>query len=198
MISSGPNAARRVPPHQPFGITVLGETGPGRFSLPGMNVPAPHQFEGQNRSPLLGLENISPKRVDTIGSVQHHQRMQHVLIADDDVNVREILASLFRSRGFSVDLVTNGLDAVREYASRDYDLVMTDFSMPELNGLEVVDAIRNLNPEARVVLMTGDPLTNPFIEQIEESGLEQVIQKPFRISEVLEIEKLLETVSVRH
>lgn len=124
--------------------------------------------------------------------------MQHVLIADDDVNIREILASLFRSRGVAVDLVTNGLDAVREYAARDYDLVMTDFSMPELNGLEVADAIRNLNPQARVVLMTGDPLTNPFVEQIEGAGLEQVIQKPFRISEVLEIERLLETVSVHH
>src|SRR5262249_12517149 len=98
--------------------------------------------------------------------------MLNVLVADDDANVREILATVLRSRGFTVDLVKNGLDAVREYAAREYHVVVTDLRMPKMDGLEVAEAVRRINPDACVVMMTADVLTAGLRSQIDALGID--------------------------
>jgi ATP-dependent Lon protease len=117
--------------------------------------------------------------------------MRHVLIADDDVNVREILSALFRSRGYAADLVANGIDAVREFACRPYELVVTDYRMPGMDGIEVAEAVRRLDPDARIVFMTADPLFASLRERIDMLAVERTIQKPFRIAEILDLENIL-------
>ena len=80
-----------------------------------------------------------------------------LMLIDDDDSVRVVLAEQLRDLGAQVDDFANGrgaIEAVRSNPER-YDLILSDFAMPRLNGVEALEEIERLSPRARCVLMTG-------------------------------------------
>jgi len=117
--------------------------------------------------------------------------MLHVLIADDDAAIRGLLATILGTSECTVDLVTNGLEAIRAFADRKYDLVITDLEMPRLDGRELTRAIRQLDTSVPVVMITGCTDTNTMAPDLVETGVDKVISKPFQIAEILALKSLL-------
>lgn len=115
----------------------------------------------------------------------------HVLIADDDDSIRGLLANILRTSDCSLDLVSNGIDAIRAFADRHYDLVLTDLEMPGLNGFELTAAIRQLNADVPVVLITGCAPADVDPSKLVENGIHRVIYKPFQITEILALKETL-------
>ena len=105
--------------------------------------------------------------------------MLHVLIADDDAAIRGLLATILGTSECAVDLVTNGLDAIRAFADRHYDLVITDLEMPSVNGKELTRSIRQLDSSVPVVMITGCADANKMAPDLKEAGVDKVISKPF-------------------
>jgi CheY-like chemotaxis protein len=111
--------------------------------------------------------------------------MLHVLIADDDAAIRGLLATILGTTECSVDLVTNGQEAIRAFADRQYDLVITDLEMPILDGRALTRAIRQLNSSVPVAMITGCADTTAIALELKEAGVDKVISKPFQIAEIL-------------
>jgi signal transduction histidine kinase/DNA-binding NarL/FixJ family response regulator len=105
-----------------------------------------------------------------------------ILIADD-VELNQFLAkSLLESWGCEVDVVENGKQALEMIKSRDYDLVLMDVQMPEMDGLTATRHVRNLKEPAKaqlpVLAFTANALKGDSV-QFEEAGMSDYITKPY-------------------
>lgn len=81
---------------------------------------------------------------------------RRVLIVDDDENTRALMGILLEGAGYTVVQVGNGLDALKEVHKRHFDVVVTDWIMPLLNGLELIQRLQELSPQIRVILVSGN------------------------------------------
>ena len=105
-----------------------------------------------------------------------------ILLVDDDDAVRTVLGEQLRDLGMEVATATSGHEAINllQNSDRDYDLLMTDFAMPGLNGIETIRSIRKKFPEMRAILMTGYADN----ESIGELDKVVVIRKPIDMGEL--------------
>ena len=78
-----------------------------------------------------------------------------ILIIEDEEQVRQSYQEMFTYFGYKVDGVSNGTEGVRLINKRDYDIVVTDLNMPEMNGLEVLKYIKKRKPYIEVIVITG-------------------------------------------
>lgn len=106
-----------------------------------------------------------------------------LLIVDDEENVIEILQDLFSESPYDVDAVGTGEEAIEALRSKSYDLLLTDINLPGVNGLEVVAAAKDTDPEMAVILITGYASTGTAIDAIHQ-GANAYITKPFDLWEV--------------
>jgi CheY-like chemotaxis protein len=103
-----------------------------------------------------------------------------ILVAEDNATNRLLVGTRLGRAAHRVDLVENGLQAVEAVRERDYDLVLMDIQMPELDGVGATRAIRALaGPRGRVpiVALTADALSE-FRERYMSSGLDDYLTKP--------------------
>ncbi|MEW5948202.1 MAG: response regulator [Thermodesulfobacteriota bacterium] len=108
---------------------------------------------------------------------------KRILIVDDEETVRTVLLQAFEFFGYEIDTVENGMEAVKRIASEAYDLIITDYRMPEMDGLELIQRIKMLNPSIPVLVVTSD---GPECELLK-SGALACIKKPFNILELQKI-----------
>jgi signal transduction histidine kinase/CheY-like chemotaxis protein len=103
-----------------------------------------------------------------------------ILVVDDEADVREMLADVLMSRGHHVTMAGGGREALRSFEQGDYDLVITDLGMPDVNGWEVARAIKAMRASMPVLLLTGwaDAL------DADAGRVDAVIKKPFDVSKL--------------
>jgi CheY-like chemotaxis protein len=109
--------------------------------------------------------------------------MKKIIIADDESLIRFSLASLFQGPGtelFSVETGIAALDAVR---SHRLDLCFLDIHLPDLNGLDIMRALRAISPWTRVIIITGNLITDTIMRSIRENA-HGLITKPFDLEKV--------------
>ena len=106
-----------------------------------------------------------------------------ILLVDDDDNVRSVLGEQLRDLGFEVDEVGDGKSAIeRLKGNGTYDVILTDFAMPGMNGLDTIrNAVRE-RPELRAVLMTGYASGSSMADARENYP---IVRKPIRLDELL-------------
>ncbi|MDE6201665.1 MAG: response regulator transcription factor [Clostridiales bacterium] len=110
--------------------------------------------------------------------------MFKVLIAEDDNNLRKILAATFKKEGFSVVAVENGRAAYDELGNDKIDLVVTDVMMPIMDGNELAAKVRALKPDVPILMLTA-------LETLDDkekgftSGADDYLTKPFALKELL-------------
>jgi CheY-like chemotaxis protein len=81
---------------------------------------------------------------------------KRVLLVDDDPTVRSVLREYLETHGHAVETAENGREALTKLEQTGYDAVVTDYNMPEVNGLEVLRHVRQHQPSVPVVMMTGE------------------------------------------
>ena len=120
-----------------------------------------------------------------------------VLIIDDDPTFLESIRLLLREAGYNVLTSATGpkgLDMVR-YAPKDIRLVLLDYNMPRFNGAETLEFLRKLNPNLKVVAVSGFRVTE--LPESFQNGVKRFIPKPFSNEELLKtVEEVLEDNSV--
>lgn len=79
----------------------------------------------------------------------------NILLIDDDSDCLEDLVSALEPAGHRCDKYTHPVKALEMYGGSTYDVVITDMKMPVMNGIEVLKKVREINPEARVIINTG-------------------------------------------
>ncbi len=81
--------------------------------------------------------------------------MKTILVADDDKNIRLLLETELSAEGYRVILASNGLEALEKVKDKTLDLVILDIKMPEMHGLEVLEAIRKENKKLPIIICTA-------------------------------------------
>ena len=108
----------------------------------------------------------------------------HILVADDERSIRLMLETGLTLNGFRVTSVRTGREALDAATSGKFDAVLSDIYMPELSGLELVDALRAVEPNLPIVLMTAQGSVEVAVQAVER-GANDFIGKPFEISAVV-------------
>ena len=100
--------------------------------------------------------------------------------SDDEADVREVLADVLTSRGHTVTLAGGGREALQCFERGDYDLVITDLAMPDVNGWEVARAVKAARAPLPVLLLTG------WADAIDSAAgrVDAVIKKPFDMTKL--------------
>lgn len=108
-----------------------------------------------------------------------------ILIADDDPILQHISALVLRSEGFEVVQALDGTSAIRRYLEDRPDIVLTDYEMPGLNGLEVIRRIKGLDPSAFIPIVMFTASTEPdLLLESTRAGATEFLTKPFQPQEL--------------
>ncbi len=107
-----------------------------------------------------------------------------LLLAEDDPQVGRSLRKLLEQIGHTVTLCPDGQTALDAYRAGDFDVVLTDLAMPGMGGLDLLRELRAVDPDARVVVLTGQT-TGSQIDEARRLGAVEILRKPFELEEVL-------------
>jgi DNA-binding NtrC family response regulator len=107
-----------------------------------------------------------------------------VLIAEDEVGVRESLAEVLRDEGFEVAAVPDGAKALELLGTQDFDVVLSDVRMPGIDGLELLRQARQLAPQTLVLLMTAHATVDTAVEALRR-GAQDYLLKPVIFEDLL-------------
>lgn len=117
---------------------------------------------------------------------------QTILVVDDDVSNRSTVEKILQKEGYVVLLAADGADALAIVRRESVALVVTDFKMPGMTGLDLLKAARTLQPDLEVILMTAYGTVEAAVEAMKE-GAYDFISKPFKRVELLKaVQKALE------
>jgi DNA-binding NtrC family response regulator len=109
------------------------------------------------------------------------------LVVDDDEGLAQIVAAILRIEGFDVRIADNGVHGVAAYFRNPTDWVVTDIQMPELDGLEMMQCIRAINPGVKTVYMSGGLEKYRAVLDREAAKFSvRVLPKPFTRSNLVE------------
>ena len=106
-----------------------------------------------------------------------------ILIADDDPDIHNLLSAALADEGYTLDDANDGLQALSALELKPYDLVITDIRMPGLDGLQLLERIRQVRPDTRVLVMTAESTPATVIRSLQEQAF-GYFSKPFSIDAV--------------
>ena len=114
----------------------------------------------------------------TGGDSKSKQESRRVLLVDDQPSVLRSIARVLSLRGYSVVTATNGVDAIKLVSTGDYDVVVSDIAMPEMDGIRLLREIRAHDLYVPVILMTGEPTVDTAVKAMEHGAI-HYLTKPF-------------------
>jgi len=114
--------------------------------------------------------------------------VNRILVVDDESLMREFLTESLESQGYSTDSAENGGRALEYIANETYDIVLTDFKMPKITGLDVLKKALEKTPSCKVVVMTAYGTVENAVEAMK-IGAFDYITKPFSLDEILMLVK---------
>ncbi len=109
-----------------------------------------------------------------------------ILLIEDDLSARAAFEKVLRKAGYDVRAVGRGEDGLAEIARQAFDLVVTDFKLPGLSGLDLISRLRASHPTLPVIMMTAHGTTETAIEATKLGAYEYLV-KPFEPDELLDL-----------
>ena len=111
------------------------------------------------------------------------RRAPRLLIIDDEPIIGKRLQQAFTKTGIEAIIFTDPVVAMEAMAEERFSIVITDYRMEKMNGLEVLRQVKTLNPYAKVIMITGYP-SQELEEEAVLSGIFEFMAKPFRMDEL--------------
>lgn len=113
-----------------------------------------------------------------------------ILIVDDDHLLRDVVGQYLSKNGYSVVIPNSAIEALDEYIPGNCSLAIIDLVMPDIGGIELMEALITKDPDLKIVIMTGYPTVDSAYKAMVDGVFEYVI-KPFRMKDLLEVAKKL-------
>jgi DNA-binding NtrC family response regulator len=114
-------------------------------------------------------------------------KQTRILIVDDDENIRKTMTAILEDEGYIVDSAANGKEALEKTNSATYNLALLDIRLPDMEGVELLNLMKDSLPRTRKIMVTGYPSVQNAISAVNKRADAYLI-KP------VDVEKLLETV----
>jgi len=136
--------------------------------------------EGQGTTVTFWIPTTGAAEAPAALPVVGAEPQGRILVVDDESDVREMLADVLMSRGHHVTLAGGGREALRSFEQANYDLVIIDLGMPDINGWEVARAIKAMRASMPVLLVTG------WADAVDAGAgrVDAVIKKPFDMTKL--------------
>jgi DNA-binding NtrC family response regulator len=123
--------------------------------------------------------------------------MERILVVDDNRDNLDLIGHILDKDGMSYDLAFSGMEALAKMESRPFKLVLTDLRMPRMDGIQLLEKIKESWPDVEVIIITAQGSITTAIEAIKK-GAYGYILKPFEPDELsLEIHKVLELIRIK-
>lgn len=107
----------------------------------------------------------------------------HILFADDEHNLQELMRSELPRMGYSVTVCPDGLTAVAALEKEPFDCLLVDLNMPGMNGMEVIERAKSLYPDIEAIIMTGKPSQETAIAAVRNQVFDY-LTKPSRLADI--------------
>ena len=118
--------------------------------------------------------------------------MIRILLAEDDTAMRTYLARALEQAGYDVDSVDRGTDALPLLEAEDYDLLLSDIVMPEMDGIELAQKASAIDPSIRVMFITG--FAAVALQGGRTAPEAKLLSKPFHLKDlVMEVDRIFQT-----
>lgn len=117
-----------------------------------------------------------------------------ILVAEDDADIAELVGLRLRAAGFRISLVADGVQALAAASAEPPDLIVLDLSMPELNGLEVMQKLRSIDSvsgSVTPIVVLSARVDEAQISEAIVAGANAFVTKPFRSAELIEVVETL-------
>ena len=114
-----------------------------------------------------------------------------ILVVDDEQDFREVLSERLAARGLVVEEVSSGEEALGKLKESEYDAIILDLAMPDMDGMQTLDEILKARPGSQVIMLTGHATVQKGVEAVRK-GAADFIEKP------AELEELLKKIELAH
>jgi len=131
----------------------------------------------------LGPAMVSPERMKAV-----HAYPGKILVIDDEEIVGKSCSRILSPDGYQVEYETNPKKGLAKVESGNYDLVLLDLRMPEMDGVEVLKKLKQKRPEVEVVIITAYSSVDTAVETLK-TGAKDYVPKPFTPEELKEVVK---------
>jgi TMAO reductase system sensor TorS len=154
------------------------------------------------RVPLRNLSGITvsditpvdepgkPEQLPAVSGVVEEKLLGRILLAEDNEVNQEVCAEIISHLGYRVDIVSNGQEAVETFERNSYDLILMDFQMPVMDGIEATRRIRVLDREkgmhTKIIALTARVMEGDR-EQCLEKGMDDYLSKPYTMEGMREM-----------
>ena len=132
------------------------------------------------------METTLPSRVSD--RAKGNEASRTLLIADDEANIRRVLEAIFKKDGYNVLVGENGLHAIELAATNKIDVLITDLIMPDMNGVELLQKIKEKHPDLIAVMITAYATIKTCVDAMRY-GAADYITKPFDMNEIRAVVK---------
>lgn len=110
--------------------------------------------------------------------------MKKILIVDDDADLRSSLGEILKEAGYRAECASSAAEAAARLEAEEFDVVLLDYMMPGMSGIDALRPIRRLRPRAKVIMMTAFATVDNAVDAIKK-GASDYIVKPFQIEVLL-------------
>lgn len=119
--------------------------------------------------------------------------MATLVIVDDEPGIVEEVKAFFQEEGYQVYTADSGEEGIEVIRKRKPDLVLIDVKLPDISGIQVLEATKKISPSSKTIVITGY-VDQALIEEAEKSGRDAFLQKPFDLETLKsEVDRLLGT-----
>lgn len=129
----------------------------------------------------IGADNL--REVET-------KKARRIMVVDDDFAMRQLIIEGLSDAGYDVDDAENGVRAWKAIHLKDYDLMITDNSMPEMTGIQLIQKLRSAGFELPVILASGS-VPADLKDKTPDLKVSAVLPKPFVLGELIQVVKEL-------
>ena len=116
-----------------------------------------------------------------------------IMVVDDEEALRTVLSSELEGEGYQVASAADGQEAINILQKQEFDLILLDIKMPNVDGFEVLKFVKDRHPKTKVVMLTGFADLKNAIES-KKLGAEDFVSKPYDLVDLLTtVERVLTT-----
>jgi|GEM_PF-3853163 len=147
--------------------------------------------QGTTVSILLPIVTPHAEKIDPSRPDRTEAGGQHVLVVDDEDGVLDVTAQWLRAEGYQVSICSDSSRAIELYrdGQKQIDLVIVDMVMSDVSGVELIEKIREIDPDVPVVLSSGFAL-DEMVDKFMSHGFAGFLTKPFKVKELLDVVRM--------
>lgn len=106
-----------------------------------------------------------------------------ILIVEDEKDLCQMIAKSLKESGYEVDIANNGNEAMELLDVENYDLIVLDLNLPEIDGMEILEEFRTFNQDTKIIILSARSQIKDKVEGLDK-GANDYLSKPFHLDEL--------------